>query len=72
MVKLFNQTRWILGAIAFKKCKSDHSVFVSQEWDFIIIVYIDDILVFDSDMQGIDEAKTWLQQHIGNKDMGCS
>lgn len=69
----FDKFSNVLGAIAFKQCKSDHSVFVRHRSSgiVILIVYVDNILVSSNDVQGIDETKKYLQQHFVTKDMGC-
>lgn len=68
----FDKFSNVLGNIGFKQCKSDHSVFVRHRTSgiVILIVYVDDILISGGDVQGIDETKTYLQQHFVIKDMG--
>ncbi|KAL0368234.1 UNVERIFIED_CONTAM: Retrovirus-related Pol polyprotein from transposon RE2 [Sesamum calycinum] len=36
----------------------------------ILAVYVDDILITGSDIDGIEEAKTYLQKHFVTKDLG--
>ena len=55
-----------------KKSKCDHSVFFQQsEVDLILLVmYVDDIIITDSDSKGISALKSFLQVNFQTKDLG--
>ena len=58
----------------FHQCYSDHSVFVHKKESGVVIlaVYVDDIIVFGSDVTGISDVKSFLQQQFQIKDLGSS
>ena len=55
-----------------KKSKCDHSVFYQQfEVGLILlVVYVDDIVITDSDSKGILALKSFLQANFQTKDWG--
>ncbi|KAL0370961.1 UNVERIFIED_CONTAM: Retrovirus-related Pol polyprotein from transposon RE2 [Sesamum angustifolium] len=62
----------IIGEFGFSRCQADHSVFVqtTKTGMVVLAVYVDDILITGSDINGIEEAKTYLQKHFVTKDLG--
>ena len=55
-----------------QKRKSDHSVFYRNFSSGIIplIVYVDDIVIIESDSKGISSLKSFLQSQFHTKDLG--
>jgi len=53
------------------KCYSDHSMFIhrSSYYIMILVVYVDDILLTESDIDGIEKAKEYLKTQFVTKDM---
>lgn len=49
---------------------ADSSVFVSQDKKLIVALYVDDMLIFSSDMHRIDELKNYLLKNFRVRDMG--
>ncbi|KAK4407439.1 Retrovirus-related Pol polyprotein from transposon RE1 [Sesamum angolense] len=68
----FDKFSRIIGEFGFSRCQADHSVFVqtTKTGMVILAVYVDDILITGSDINGIEEAKTYLQKHFVTKDLG--
>ena len=62
----------IISEVGFHKCYSNHSVFIhrSSYYIMILIVYVDDILLTESDIDGIEKAKEYLKTQFVTKDMG--
>ena len=60
--------------LAFRRCHSNHSVFVQRIRSGIIVltVYVDDILLTGSDSAEIVEIKMYLKRSFMTKDMGTS
>ena len=58
----------------FRQCAINYSVFIksSAVGYVFLIVYVDDILLTDSDTIGIAETKEYLSIYFVTKDMGKS
>ena len=58
----FEKFSLIISGIDFRRCHSDHSVFVRRTSSDIVVlaVYVDDILLTGSDSVGIVETKMYL------------
>ena len=56
-----------------QKSKSDHSVFYknSSFGIILLIVYVDDIVIIESDSKGILSLKSFLHSQFHTKDLGC-
>lgn len=56
----------------FKRCQSDHSVFVKHTLSgtIILVIYVNDIIISKSDCCGIKEVKVQLKEHFQTKDLG--
>ena len=54
------------------RCSVDHSVFSmsSSKGCVILVVYVDDIIVTGSDVEGIQRLKQFLQKEFDTKDLG--
>jgi len=70
---VFEKLSLTISGIDFRRCHSDHSVFIRRTGSDIVVltVYVDDILLTDSDSTGIVETKMYLKCHFVTKDMGC-
>jgi len=68
----FKKFSLTISGIGFRRCHSDHSVFVrcTRSGIVILAVYIDDILLTRSNSAGIVETKMYLKSHFVTKDMG--
>ncbi|KAL0298831.1 UNVERIFIED_CONTAM: Retrovirus-related Pol polyprotein from transposon RE1 [Sesamum radiatum] len=68
----FDKFSRIIGEFRISRCQADHSIFVqtTKIGMVILAVYVDDILITGSDIDGIEEAKTYLQKHFVTKDLG--
>ncbi|KAL0393252.1 UNVERIFIED_CONTAM: Retrovirus-related Pol polyprotein from transposon RE1 [Sesamum radiatum] len=68
----FDKSSRIIGEFGFSRCQADHSVFVqtTKTGMVVLAVYVDDILITGSDIDRIEEAKTYLQKHFVTKDLG--
>ena len=68
----FEKFSLTISDIGFRRCHSDHSVFVRRTSSSIVVlvVYVDDILLTGSDSAGIMEAKMYLKRHFVIKDIG--
>lgn len=55
-----------------RQSKSDNTVFYKQSTCGIIllVVYVDDIVITGSDVQGISSLKSFLQSQFSTKDLG--
>ena len=55
-----------------QKCKSNHFVFYRNSSSDIIllVVYVDDIVITESDSKGISSLKFFLQSQFHTKDLG--
>ncbi|XP_048136588.1 uncharacterized mitochondrial protein AtMg00810-like [Rhodamnia argentea] len=55
------------------RCGVDHSVFSmsSLQGCVILVVYVDDIIVTGSDVEGIQRLKQFLRKEFSTKDLGC-
>ena len=54
------------------RCSVDHSVFSmsSSKGCVILVVYVDDIIITRSDVEGIQRLKQFLQKEFNTKDLG--
>ena len=61
---MFDKWSSILLSFGFRICNSDHSVFIlKRKTDIVIlIIYVDDIIVFGSDITSIEEVKDYLKK----------
>ncbi|KAL0318213.1 UNVERIFIED_CONTAM: Retrovirus-related Pol polyprotein from transposon RE1 [Sesamum calycinum] len=68
----FDKFSRIIGEFGFSRCQADYSVFVqtTKTGMVILAVYVDDILITGSDIDEIEEAKTYLKKHFVTKDLG--
>ena len=68
----FEKFSLTISVIEFHQCHSDHSVFIRRTKSGIVFlaVYVDDILLIDSDSVEILETKQYLKCHFVTKDMG--
>ena len=55
-----------------QKSKSDHSVFHrnSSSRIILLVVYVDDILIIESDSKSISSLKSFLHSQFHTKDLG--
>ena len=55
-----------------QNCKSDHSVFYknSNLGIILLVVYVDDIVIIESDSKGISSLKSFLQSQFHTKNLG--
>ena len=55
-----------------QKSKSDHSIFYKNSSSYIIllVVYVDDIVIIESDPKGILSLKSFLYNQFHSKDIG--
>ena len=62
----------MISVIDFHRCRSDHSIFVqhTKSGIVVLVVFVDDILLTDSDPGGLLETKEYLKRHFVTKDMG--
>ena len=59
----------------FKRCKSDHGVYIKQLGDgkaIILMLYVDDMLIASANMQDIRELKEELSKSFSMKDLGVA
>ena len=65
----FSQT---IKKFGLQKSKSDHSVFYqnSNSGIILLVVYVDDIVIIESDSTGISSFKSFLHGHFHTKDLG--
>jgi len=59
----FEKFSMIISSIGFAHCHSNHKVFVrrTKSGSVILTVYIDDILLIDSDSMALTEIKEYLK-----------
>ena len=62
----------VISGIEFARCHSYHSVFVrrTKSGSVKLAVYINDILLTESDSVALAETKEYLKRHFVTKDMG--
>jgi hypothetical protein len=58
-----------LNKLEFHEIKSDKSLFVSEDKQMFIAVYIDDLLIIESDMNHIDKIKAELKSTFKMTDL---
>jgi len=68
----FEKFSLTISGIGFRRCHSDHSVFIRRIRSGIVVlaIYVDDILLTGSVSAGIVETKMYLTRHFVTKDMG--
>jgi len=68
----FEKFSFTIYGIGFRRCHSNHSVFVRRTRSDIVVpvVYIDDVLLTGSDSAGIVKTKMYLKRHFVTKDIG--
>lgn len=68
----FEKFSSMISRCGFHQCYSDHSIFVRKKESgvVILVVYVDNIIISGSDMTGISEIKSFLQQQFQIKDLG--
>ena len=67
----FEKFSMVISGIGFARCHSDHSVFVHHTMfgSVILTVYIDDILLTESDSVASAETKEYPKRHFVMKNM---
>ena len=67
----FEKFNITISGIGFHRCHSDHYVFVrcTKFGIIVLVVYVDDILLNDSNPGGLLETKEYLKRHFVTKDM---
>jgi len=67
----FEKFSFIISGISFHQCHSDHSVFVRRTKYGVVVltIYVDDILLIDSDSVGSLEVKMYFKHHFVTKYM---
>ena len=67
----FEKFSFTISGISFHRCHSDYSVFVRRTKYGVVVlaIYVDDILLIDSDSVGSLETKMYLKHHFVTKDM---
>lgn len=68
---MFDKLSNVLFSFKFTHYEYDHSVFVKQTSTrtIILVVYVDNIILSGSDLQGIEEVKVRLKQQFQTKDL---
>lgn len=59
-----------LKKIGFRQSHSDHCVYINNETNVIIAIWVDDLILFGKNMDGINELKRLLKGEFEMKDMG--
>ena len=69
MVGKFNQA---IEEFGMQKSKSNHSVLCrnSSSGIILLVVYVDDIVITESDSQDISSLKSFIQTQFHTKDLG--
>ena len=69
----FDRFSAVVLGYGFQRSTSNHSVFVrhSSNGTIVLIVYMDNIIIFRSDSTGIVDFKTYLSKHFHTKDLGA-
>ena len=67
----FDKFNQVANSYGLKQTSSDHSVFVrhGEKCTIILAVYVDDIIITDSDSDGIQLLKSHLSKHFHMKDL---
>jgi len=62
----FDKFNYIISELGFQKCYYDHSVFIRRTYSAIVIldVYVDGILLTESDVNGIKKAKEYIKTQL--------
>ena len=62
----------VISCICFVRCHSAHSIFVhnTKSGSVILTVYVDDLLLNESDFITLVEIKEYLKLHFVTKNMG--
>ena len=69
----FGKFSYVVEAFGMqKKCKSDHFVFYKKfsSGIIVLVVYVDDIVIIESDSKGILSLKSFLHNQFHTKDLG--
>ncbi|KAL9263669.1 Retrovirus-related Pol polyprotein from transposon RE1-like protein [Drosera capensis] len=68
----FDPFSYAVVLFGMKRCNVDHSIFSmsSPAGLLLLVVYVDDIVVTESDADGIIRLKRFLQTEFGTKDLG--
>ena len=61
-----------LNKLGFYETESDKSLFVSEDKQMFIAVYVDDLLIFGKDMERIDLIKDGLKDQFKMTDLGAA
>ena len=61
-----------LVAQGFLRSHADHSLYIKQTWEylFIVIIYVDDLIILASDTTRMEALKTTLKQQYEMSDLG--
>ena len=67
-----SQNRWGQRPRPGSHSKSDHSIFYknSSSGIILLVVYVDDIVIIESDSKGILSLKSFLHSQFHTKDLG--
>ena len=68
----FGKFNEVIEKFGMQKSKSDHSVFYrnSQASIILLVVYVDDIIIFRDDMASVSSLKYFLHCQFRTKDLG--
>lgn len=69
----FDKVSNVLILVGFVGCHFDHSIFVHRtrfKLLLILIVYVDGIIFYSSDLNGLDEVKNKLKETFQIRDLG--
>ena len=72
--RMWNQTidKFMIG-LGFKKCETDHCVYVKRDDDYMIFVafYVDDLVLASSDNKLLESTKQALRDRFDMTNLGC-
>ena len=60
----------VMERLSFKNLLNDYCLFVSKDKDIFVILYVDDILIFGSTIQNINQFKIKIGKEFRMKDLG--
>ena len=69
--RVWNTTFWTtLMSLGFARLSGDNSVFLNENSGVIIVLYVDDLLIFSKEIKPLLDLKTELQKAYNMKDLG--
>ena len=69
--RIWNQKiRHYLMSIGFQQTHSDHCIYINKTSGIIIAMWVDDLLIFGKDINGINSLKQQLRQEFEMNDLG--